>query len=488
MNKGPTKFPLTAAHLTGIGAFQASIILAFFSIPHALIPLGIFIVLCYTAPFLIRFSFFLPIISRGKTVGNNISVTFDDGPCPKITPALLDLLAKHGIKATFFVTGENAEQYMDLINRIITEGHTIGNHSFSHSPFLMLKSSRKLHKDIETAQEVLARAGISPVAFRPPVGITNPRLWKVLLDLGMYCINFSCRANDQGNRRIKNLSKKILKKARANDIIMLHDIVPGNISDTDYLLNEFDNIFSGLVQKGLKVIPLSDLIRKPVMFPFETGSQKNPARSFYNCISTDYDNESFNSPASIATRKEFELFSKHLPDIISPSDRILEIGAGTGIYSIPLSRQCRELTAIDISEGMIEILKSKAAKENISNIIFKVGDIEGINLGSNYDAVFSFSSFEYIPDLVPLLKKISDSLNPGGILYFITAHSSIFRFFTQIGNALRQGIWLHARSKGCIKRQLKAAGFENIVTSTHLFKFFINRGMLLEVYARKMSS
>jgi len=134
----------------------------------------------------------------------------------------------------------------------------------------MFKSSKTLMEEIESAQNALRKFGVTSFAFRPPVGITNPRLWKVLEKSGLYNVNFSCRAVDGGNRWIKNLSRRILKRIRPDDIIALHDIRPRDDERFSYWLNEIESILLGIREKGLAIYPLSELIGRPVML---TGSE-----------------------------------------------------------------------------------------------------------------------------------------------------------------------------------------------------------------------
>jgi len=411
----------------------------------------------------------------------------DDGPDPATTPALLDLLAKYGARATFFVTGLNVVAHPDLIRAILSRGHAIGNHSYGHSPLLMLKSGSTLRGEIASAQAVLGAFDIAPLAFRPPVGITNPRLWRALLEAGMYCVNFSCRAFDAGNRRLKGLSKNILGKARSGDIILLHDVSPGSGFDAGAWTDEIEAILAGLKKKGLGILPLSEIIGRPVMTRTASRSDgvTNPAETFYDCIALTYDAERSGAVAGLAARKEQKLFESHLLNLTAPGQRVLEIGAGTGRFTLPLARRCGEVTAVELSENMMAVMKERAARENLSNIEYRRGDIESIDLSGCYDIVCSLSAFEYIRDLDGLFRKISRSMNPDGILYFITAHRSFFRFFTQIGNAMRQGIWLHGRTKGSVGRSLAAAGFTVKSASTHVMKSCVSGGMLMEVLAVK---
>ncbi len=230
-----------------------------------MIPLAGFLLLCIAAPFFPAIGFYLPVISRGTCSQKAVALTFDDGPDPESTPQILSLLEKHNKKATFFVNGQRALRHPQIMAAILAQGHTIGNHSHRHDNFIMCKSSKALRKEIEDAQHVFINLGIKPLCFRPPVGITNPKLGKVLAQLGMMAVNFNRRAGDFGNRRIAHLSQRILNKVTANDIIMLHDIRPADNAQAAHWLNELNKIFVGLDDKGLAVLPLEILVGRPVM-------------------------------------------------------------------------------------------------------------------------------------------------------------------------------------------------------------------------------
>jgi peptidoglycan/xylan/chitin deacetylase (PgdA/CDA1 family) len=223
-----------------------------------------YILLCVTASFFPQSNFFLPVTSRGNTGQNLVALTFDDGPAQPTTRQIIDLLDKYSVKATFFVSGANALSHPEIIREIIARGHTIGNHSFNHNPFVMLRSYNYLYQEIFRAQEVLRKMGIHTLVFRPPVGIINPKLAPILDKMGMFCVTFNCRAFDAGNRRVKNLGSRILKKVKADDIILLHDVPPRRKEDSVILLSEIETILSGLTVKSLKIVPLSTLINRNI--------------------------------------------------------------------------------------------------------------------------------------------------------------------------------------------------------------------------------
>jgi peptidoglycan/xylan/chitin deacetylase (PgdA/CDA1 family) len=257
----------TVAEKYGGAAVLAALVLGFTAPSQlAAVPLSLFLLACLVAPFLPRWSFFLPVISRGPRDANGIALTFDDGPSPASTPVLLELLAQYQLPATFFVIGRHAAAHPELIAAILAQGHAIGNHSYDHDNLLMLRSYEFLEKDIQATQEVLNKAGIHPLVFRPPIGIVSPRLQPVIASLGLRTITFSCRIFDRGNRNIHDLASRVLRKLRPGDILLLHDIPPPCAEATKEWIDELHCLFAPLHQ-AKQVVPLAVLIDHPVMIP-----------------------------------------------------------------------------------------------------------------------------------------------------------------------------------------------------------------------------
>lgn len=261
----------SAAEISGAAALLLALLFSLFSPPLAVLPLALFLLTCLAAPFVAGYGFFLPVISRGNPEGNKVALTFDDGPWPASTPILLDLLARHNLQATFFVVGQQAEKHPELIAAILAQGHTIGNHSLRHDCLLMLRSPKTLQKDIHAAQDILKKLGVTPFVFRPPAGITNPRLKQVLALENLLAVNYSCRAMDCGNRNIDNLAEKILKQLRPGDIIMLHDLPPQGKTLLPIWQKELDRLFAAL-QDNYQVVSLEKIIHHPVMRSESAGS------------------------------------------------------------------------------------------------------------------------------------------------------------------------------------------------------------------------
>jgi peptidoglycan-N-acetylglucosamine deacetylase len=265
IKRTPEKRRFSRGERIGFIALAAAVALGCVDLRLAAVPLTLFVMLCAAAPFLPRAGFFFPVSSRGRTGQCMVALTFDDGPDPATTPRLLELLAEYRIPAAFFVTGRRAARYPHLIRQIVDGGHEVGNHSYHHNRYRMFWQPSLLASEILATQQAVSAAGISPAAFRPPVGITTPAMEKALADTGLYAVNFSCRAFDRGNRRVAGLAAKILADIDADDIVLLHDNDGGSPDRISHWLAEVRQILEGLAQKGLTAVPLSRLIGRPVM-------------------------------------------------------------------------------------------------------------------------------------------------------------------------------------------------------------------------------
>lgn len=143
---------------------------------------------------------------------NVLYLTFDDGPDPESTPALLDLLAKHQVHATFFVVASAAKKYPDLLHRIQAKGHQIGFHSNRHhSAYLMTPAQTKA--DFENGLAALHSIGVSPGLFRPPWGVVNWASLKQIKDRGLHPVLWDVMAQDwQANITPSEIARRLDKR------------------------------------------------------------------------------------------------------------------------------------------------------------------------------------------------------------------------------------------------------------------------------------
>lgn len=125
-----------------------------------------------------------------------LALTFDDGPNPKWTPRLLELLAEHDLRATFFLVGQFAEAEPALARRIVAAGHLIGNHSWSH-PNLALTPARRVAEELTRTSAVLEQiAGVPVTYFRPPYGARRPFVLRTARRLGMVPVTWNAMTTD----------------------------------------------------------------------------------------------------------------------------------------------------------------------------------------------------------------------------------------------------------------------------------------------------
>src|SRR5579884_4128476 len=125
----------------------------------------------------IRWRVFVDAVVRGPRGARGVALTFDDGPHPKWTPRVLDLLAERGAKATFFVVASKAERHPEVVRAILDAGHAVGLHSYAHDRLFALRREARVRADLEKGLAALETiTGARPTLFRPPVGHTNPAI------------------------------------------------------------------------------------------------------------------------------------------------------------------------------------------------------------------------------------------------------------------------------------------------------------------------
>jgi len=155
---------------------------------------------------------------------NEISLTFDDGPDPDVTPKVLDILDRHHAKASFFVIGDKAAIYPGLIREIVKRGHSIENHSQQHSSFFGFFAWTALRKDIRATQEIIAGiTGKPPEFFRSPMGIRNPLLDPMIAQFGLRYITWTRRGFDTVAGDSAVVLARLVRNLSAGDILLLHD-------------------------------------------------------------------------------------------------------------------------------------------------------------------------------------------------------------------------------------------------------------------------
>jgi peptidoglycan/xylan/chitin deacetylase (PgdA/CDA1 family) len=161
--------------------------------------------------------------------GNQALLTIDDGPHPQHTPAILDILDQHRIKALFFLVGERAAQHPQLVREIVARGHEIGNHSQTHpaGTFWMLRPSA-MWREIADCQETLTAICPEhpPRFFRPPAGHHNLFASFLAHALGLKMMMWSARGFDGVAQHVPSITQRIARHLRAGAIVLIHEGTP----------------------------------------------------------------------------------------------------------------------------------------------------------------------------------------------------------------------------------------------------------------------
>ncbi|MWC30476.1 polysaccharide deacetylase family protein [Paenibacillus sp. MMS18-CY102] len=211
-------------------------------------------------PGLISRTFGFRAFKRGR-VEREIALTFDDGPDPRYTPLLLDLLKRYGAKATFFVVGAHAERHPELLKRMVDEGHVIGIHNYEHKTnWLMRPKTVKRH--IHKTEEVIKKAtGSRAIFYRPPWGIVN------MFDYSLGNLHIILWSSLFGDWRYKlgakRLEQRLMKKLKAGEVILLHDcgMTPGaDERAPENMIKALEAYVAEGTRRGFRFVAIDEMI------------------------------------------------------------------------------------------------------------------------------------------------------------------------------------------------------------------------------------
>jgi peptidoglycan/xylan/chitin deacetylase (PgdA/CDA1 family) len=205
-----------------------------------------------------QMSFFGLFICRGDSSRRCVALTFDDGPDARSTPALLDVLREADVAATFFCIGKNVATNRELPARILREGHLLGNHTFNHSNTTNFFTAGRLRDElIETQTAIQNTTGVAPQWFRPPMGLSNPRTFRVAQAMGLNVIGWSARGLDTLTGDPQKIVARIIRRLEPGAIILLHD---GNIP-ADRLVMTVKLLLANLRERGYEVVRLDKILK-----------------------------------------------------------------------------------------------------------------------------------------------------------------------------------------------------------------------------------
>jgi peptidoglycan-N-acetylglucosamine deacetylase len=192
-----------------------------------------------------------------------VSLTFDDGPDPEITPAILDLLEAKRARASFFCVGRKVERHGQLAQELHDRGHQVENHSYRHSHTFGFLGPGRLTDEISRAQDVIERAtGRQPVLFRAPAGIRNVFLDPVLERLRLRLVSWTRRGFDTVSRRPDWVASRLVDGIGQGDILVLHDGPPVRRAGGPVVaLEALSRLLDVLGTRGLRSLPIAEAIQ-----------------------------------------------------------------------------------------------------------------------------------------------------------------------------------------------------------------------------------
>jgi peptidoglycan-N-acetylglucosamine deacetylase len=182
-----------------------------------------------------------------------VALTFDDGPHPIFTPALLEIMSATDVKVTFFVLGQQAQRYPQIIRTEHLGGHEIGNHSWSHQNFVYLRDDA-IRDELCRTEKAIRVSGAIPTLMRPPFGEITPmqRRW-IATEFGYKTVLWTVDSEDWRVRDSAQIANCILRDAKPNTIILAHDIHGATIEAMSVVIRQLNNA-------GFEFVTVSQLL------------------------------------------------------------------------------------------------------------------------------------------------------------------------------------------------------------------------------------
>jgi len=196
--------------------------------------------------------FYVKAICGFQTEGREVAITFDDGPDEK-TEQILDLLNEAGFKASFFCIGHKMETHPKLTQRIVDDGHVLGNHTWSHDSLFPLFLPAKIKQELVRTNTLIEQhTGQVNAFFRPPYGVTNPFVSRGMRSLFKKVIGWNVRSLDTTNRSKEQVLHRITKNLQPGQIILLHDT-------SQFVVQILQELITYLKQEGYTSVALHHL-------------------------------------------------------------------------------------------------------------------------------------------------------------------------------------------------------------------------------------
>jgi peptidoglycan/xylan/chitin deacetylase (PgdA/CDA1 family) len=189
-----------------------------------IVPSSLYSALIIYGSSVIQANFFTSAYCSADTTEKIIALSFDDGPHAEYTPQVLSLLAQYHATATFFVIGKNIQGNEKLLKQINADGHSIGNHTYTHGFLIDFKNVQGFKDELnQTAELVFSVIGKKMQLFRPPYGVTTPNLAKATTQLNYRIIGWNIRSLDTTNDTAAIITQRVQTQMKSGAIILFHD-------------------------------------------------------------------------------------------------------------------------------------------------------------------------------------------------------------------------------------------------------------------------
>jgi peptidoglycan/xylan/chitin deacetylase (PgdA/CDA1 family) len=185
-----------------------------------------------------------------------VALTFDDGPDPTRTPALLDALATLDVRATFFLLGRAVDAHPELVARIAREGHELGNHTYDHPYLPLVRSVRVAHELARTDAAIAHATGHVPRLARPPYGGRSPRNVRAMQRAGKRVVLWDVNSFDWKGAPADDVARRVVDRVRAGSIVLMHEARDGG----EVTIDAVRMIVPALRARGLELTTVSRVI------------------------------------------------------------------------------------------------------------------------------------------------------------------------------------------------------------------------------------
>lgn len=362
---------------------------------------------------------------RGQRTSSIVALTFDDGPDPTYTPQVLEILKQYNARASFFLVGRHAEQYPDLVERILTEGHTLGTHGYGHR-FSWFQGPLATIREIRQGNQAIARiTGKGPLFFRPSWGVCNPFSLIYLWFKNQKILLWSFMSWDWSPvSSPSKITETVLKKIKPGAVVLFHDrcTKPGAGENCPAkMLEALPQVLKALQHRGLHAVGLEELVYK------EANMLKRFLLKLWQVWEWCFEKVAGLQPAGDLFRltvRSYRGAVMELPDgtLLNPGDKVGELHLNNDLLQT-ISSTTRSIERIGVSvlretRRSLPLLARAVAQDPAYRSIKALVGITMIHRGTKR---LGFSVYDLPPGIRPLIAWYQRWLlflfHPGGLTH-----------------------------------------------------------------------